>query len=69
MADVGLGLESSWERERDNEGVLLDGVAWTDCLGAVTGLVFQIGVTEALMVIWDKVENSLKIVLLVFSWV
>lgn len=69
MTDVGLGLESSWERERDNEGVLLDGVAWTDCLGALTSLVFQIGVTEALMVMWDEVENSLKILFLVFSWI
>lgn len=27
LADVRLGLEGSWERERDNEAALLDGVA------------------------------------------
>lgn len=63
MTDVRLRLEGSWERERDNEGVLLDGVAWTEGLGDVSGLVFETGVTEAGMGMWDEMENALKIVL------
>lgn len=63
MTDVRLRLEGSWERERDNEGVLLDGVAWTEGLGDVTGLVFETEVSEAGMGMWDEMENALKIVL------
>lgn len=43
LTDVRLGLEGSWEREKDNEGVLLGGVAWIESLGDGTSLVFEIG--------------------------
>lgn len=59
-------MEGNWER--DNEDVLLDGGAWTECLSDVTGLVFEAGGTGAVMVMWDKVGNTLQIVFSVFSW-
>lgn len=69
MTDVRLGLEGNWERENDNEGVLLDGRAWTECLGDVTSLVFEAGGAGAVMIMWDKLGDTLQIVFSVFSWV
>lgn len=69
MTDVRLELEGNWERENDNEGVLLDGRAWTECLGDVTSLVFEARGAGAVMIMWDKLGNTLQIIFSVFSWV